>query len=125
MDLYTTNYETSKGILQHPNVYEATPIMIKPTDACVTAVDGRKIVKAGTIVPSNDAKARGVALQDYDVTDGERPVAAVYMGTINVSKLPTTPADAAKTALPRITWYTKSTESSVRSAGPVSDQKIK
>lgn len=125
MDLYTTNYETSKGILQHPNVYEATPIMIKPADACVTAVDGRKIVKAGTIVPSNDAKARGVALQDYDVTDGERPVAAVYMGTINVSKLPTAPADAAKTALPRITWYTKSTEDSVRSADPVSDQKIK
>ena len=105
MDLYTTEYETSKGILQHPNAYEATPIMIKPTDTCVATVDGRKVVKAGTIVPSNDAKARGVALQDYDITDGERPVAAVYMGTVNVSKLPTAPADTAKTALPRITRY--------------------
>ena len=125
MDLYTTEYETSKGILQHPNAYEATPIMIKPTDTCVTAVDDRKVVKAGTIVPSNDAKARGVALQDYDVTDGERPVAAVYMGTVNVSKLPTAPAETAKTALPRITWYTKTTAIAARSADPASDQKIK
>lgn len=125
MDLYTTEYETSKGILQHPNAYEATPIMIKPTDTCVTAVDGRKVVKAGTIVPSNDAKARGVALQDYDVTDGERPVAAVYMGTVNVSKLPTAPDETAKTALPRITWYTKTTAVAARSADPASDQKIK
>lgn len=125
MDLYTTKYETSEGILQHPNAYEATPIMIKPTNTCVTDVDGRKVVKAGTIVPSNDAKARGVALQDYDVTDGERPVAAVYMGTVNVSKLPTAPDENAKTALPRITWYAKTTAITDRSADPASDQKIK
>ena len=34
--------------------------------------NGRKIVKAGTLYPRNDASAIGIVWADYDVTDGDR-----------------------------------------------------
>ena len=35
----------------------------------------RQIIKAGTIYPSNDNKAIGVVLQDYDVTESDASMA--------------------------------------------------
>lgn len=65
------------------------------------ASDG--VVKAGTIVPSNDANAIGVLL--YDVTIDENPnAAAVVHGFIKLSALPEAVAAAAKTALKGITF---------------------
>lgn len=60
-----------------------------------TLQDGRYIVKAGTIYPSNDAKAIGVVLNDYDVTDGDEMMAVVIHGFIQKSKLPVAPNEAA------------------------------
>ena len=50
------------------------------------------IIKAGTIIPSNDAKAIGVLL--YDVNLAENPNGAVVVhGFIKKDKLPTAPAE--------------------------------
>ena len=58
--------------------------------SALTATDG--IVKAGTIVPANDATAIGVLL--YDVKKDENPNGAVVIhGFIKKDKLPVAPAD--------------------------------
>lgn len=105
MDLSINEYATDKGILQHPNAYEAFPQTIKPTDTTVVEENGRKLIKAGTIWPSNDENAKGIVLNTTDVTDGDAQVALLYMGTVNVKRLPAKPNTFAQAALPRITWF--------------------
>lgn len=63
------------------------------------AITGRKVVKAGTPVPSNDANAIGLALSTYDVEDDDFNGAIVIKGLVKESLLPVTLANAAKTAL--------------------------
>lgn len=98
----------AKQILATPDHYVA--IARKHAQATAEAAglavleDGRYIVKAGTIYPSNDAKATGVVLNDYDVTDGEVAMAVVVHGFVQTSKLPAEPAEAAVTALKQITF---------------------
>lgn len=73
------------------------------SDAGVTAdADGRKIVKAGTILPVNDATAEGVLLCDTDVTYGERPSTVIYQGAVVTAKLPVAPTEEAKAKLSQI-----------------------
>lgn len=110
MKLTTESYQTGAEILHAPNKYEAFPATVDNTSALVTTVDGRKVVKAGTIYPANDATARGVVLRDVDVTDSAQNVTVIYEGTVNVSKLPAAPAAEAKKVLPRITWFEKAAE---------------
>lgn len=56
------------------------------------------VIKAGTIIPSNDANAIGVLL--YDVNLAENPNGAIVVhGFVNAAKLDTKPATAAITAL--------------------------
>lgn len=105
MDLSINEYATGKGILQYPNAYEAFPQTIKPTDPTVVEENGHKLIKAGTIWPSNDEHAEGVVLNTTDVTNGEAQVALLYMGTVNVKRLPAKPETFAQAALPRITWF--------------------
>lgn len=61
------------------------------TEGLSTLVDGRYIVKAGTIYPKNDATAIGVVLNDYDVTDGDAMMAVVVHGFIKKAALPVAP----------------------------------
>lgn len=44
----------------------------RTTNAAVVTENGRKIIKAGTVYPSNDASAQGIIFQDIDVTDGDK-----------------------------------------------------
>ena len=44
----------------------------KTSNAAVVTENGRKIIKAGTVYPSNDASAKGIIFQDVDVTDGAK-----------------------------------------------------
>lgn len=60
---------------------------------------GYKTVKAGTIYPSNDAKAVGVVFEDVDVTHGERAASIITAGRIYKSKLHIAPESAAETPL--------------------------
>ena len=61
------------------------------------------VIKAGTIVPSNDDNAVGVLL--YDVTKEDNPNGAVVIhGFINKAKLPEMPSEQAEKALKQITF---------------------
>lgn len=86
-----TNYTSDKEILKFSDHYVAIPIKITASDAAVTTVDGRKLIKAGTIYPANDATAKGVILSTVDVTDGDQLVALIIHGFIDKTKLPAEP----------------------------------
>lgn len=71
------------------------------TDLTALATDG--VIKAGTVIPANDATAKGVLL--YDVTLANNPNGAVVVhGFIKKSKMPVAPDEAAIAALKGITF---------------------
>lgn len=98
----------TKQILAIPDHYVALGFKHAKANAVTpglaTLVDGRYVVKAGTIYPANDATAIGVVLNDYDVTDGDQMMAVVIHGFIKVAALPAVPAAAAISALKQITF---------------------
>ena len=58
--------------------------------------DGRKIIKAGTVFPTNDASAEGVV----DMTNDEkRPISVIIAGRVIEANLPVAVNEAAKSAL--------------------------
>lgn len=62
--------------------------------------DGRKIIKAGTVFPKNDATAIGVVFEDVDMTNDEkRPISVIIAGRVIEANLPVTVNEAAKSAL--------------------------
>lgn len=74
MKYKTIAYDSAKHILAMPDHY--VPIARKAAKATeaggmVVKEGDRFIIKAGTIYPSNDNKAIGVVLQDYDVTESD------------------------------------------------------
>ena len=110
-----TTYTNKKEILKFPDHYVNVAVTV--SDAGVTAVNGKKIVPAGTIlgggfladesvpaVKTNDAGAEGVLFNDTDVTHGPAPGAALIHGFIDLDKLPEAPAAEAVTALKQITF---------------------
>lgn len=91
MKFKTTEATASKEILANDH-YVAVPY------DCSEVTDDNGVVKAGTIVPSNDNKAVGVLL--YDVSKNDNPNGAVVIhGSINKNKLPTAPEATAVAAL--------------------------
>lgn len=86
-----TNYLSNKEILKFKDHFVSVPVKIATGDAAVTTVDGKKVIKAGTIYPKNDAAAKGVILSTVDVTDGDQLVAMVIHGFIDKTKLPAQP----------------------------------
>ena len=46
---------------------------VVPASGVEADANGKKIVKAGTPFPSNDAKCKGYLLDDVDVTQGDAP----------------------------------------------------
>lgn len=94
-----TEYSNRKEILKYDH-YVSEAIVL--TQANSTTVDGKKIVKAGTILPANNATAKGVVLYDVDVTNGDEVGSLVIHGFIDKSKLAVQPDSAAITALPMI-----------------------
>lgn len=105
MPFTTKSFGTPGEILMYPDRYQAIAQTFLTTDKTAVEVEGRKIIKAGTIWPANDATARGVVFHDVDITDGAASGALLFEGAIKVSKLPAEPDAAAKAALPRITFF--------------------
>ena len=64
------------------------------------ATDG--VVKAGTIYPSNDGKARGVVYHDTEVG---QPMSVIVQGHVYEDRLPVAPSEAAKAALTLIGFW--------------------
>lgn len=98
MKYKTIAYDSAKHILAMPDHYVS--IARKATKATeaggmVVKKGDRFIIKAGTIYPSNDNKAIGVVLQDYDVTESDASMAIVLHGFIRADRLPNQPSAAA------------------------------
>lgn len=69
------------------------------TSLTALATDG--VIKAGTIIPANDATAKGVLLNDVDLKGNPNGTIVIH-GFIKSDKLPAAPDTAAKTALTQI-----------------------
>ena len=95
-------YASTKNILAIPDHYVAIARKLEKDSALAVTEEGKKIVKAGTIFPANDATAIGVVLNDYDVTDGDQQAAIVIHGFVLEAKLPAAPA--IDVDLPQITF---------------------
>lgn len=100
-------YNTGKQILVFPDHYVSVAHTFLKGDAAAVNVDGRKVIKAGTIYPANDETAKGVVWADYDVTNGDVTGALIIHGFVKTAALPTEPATAAKTALPMVAFMPK------------------
>ena len=72
-------------------------------DCSSLTADEDGVIKAGTIVPANDATAIGVLLTDVVKADNPNGMLVIH-GFITESKLPAEPAATAKTALKMITF---------------------
>ena len=99
----TQDYSTAKQILAFPDHYVAVAHTFFQNDAAaVTTPEGRKIIKAGTIYPSNDANAIGIVFNEMDVTFGDRTGALLIHGFVKTAALPQLPTTNAKSALKQI-----------------------
>ena len=99
------DFTQSKGILKF-FPYEGAACIVPQTMVTSADANGKKIAKAGTPFPSNDAKCLGYLLEDVDVTQGDAPGTYVYQGTIDWGKVTgLSIADAARKATPRVTFY--------------------
>lgn len=96
--------EPTKYILATPDHYVNIARRLEKNSNLAVDEDGKKIVKAGTIYPANNATAEGVVFNDYDVTDSEVNAAILIHGFIQTSKLPVEPTEEAKQALKQITF---------------------
>lgn len=93
------DYTTGKQILVFPDHYVGVAHTFSQNDAAAVTVDGRKIIKAGTIYPANDQTAIGVVFSDMDVTDGDRTGTIIIHGFIKKAALPANPSANAIAAL--------------------------
>ena len=98
------DYTTGKQILVFPDHYVAVAQTFLSNDPAAVTEDGRKIIKAGTIYPTNDASAIGVVFSDMDVTNGDRTGAIIVHGFIKTAALPVIPTSQAKGALKQISF---------------------
>lgn len=74
----------------------------------VADADGKKIVKAGTPFPADDATCLGYLLEDVDVTQGSAPGTYVFEGVLDPDKLKANGvaiSDTAAAKTPRVTIY--------------------
>jgi len=101
----TREFGSEKTILKYFE-YEGHAVLVPETLG--TTVGDKKIVKAGTPFPANDATCIGLLLHDYDVTFGDVEGTAVYAGSIDNKKLTEngiTVDSTAKSACPRLTFF--------------------
>lgn len=108
MEVKKTTYGTEDTILYNLDPYVGKSITISDENVEANA-DGRKIVKAGSIVDKSgvivaDDTARYVVLQNVDVTNGPRSATGIYRGTVHVSKLPVAPTATVKEAIKGVTF---------------------
>lgn len=91
---------TSKTVTQPKEILANDHYVAIPYD-CSSLEATNGVVKAGTIVPANDATAIGVLL--YDVYPAENPNGAIVVhGFIDKAKLPVAPAETV--AIPQVSF---------------------
>lgn len=83
---YTT---TKKGYIRPPFLESEVGLITKTYQAdsdnssVITDTDGTKMIRAGSVYPSNDVKAIGIVFEDVDVTYGEHAVSVMVAGRVN------------------------------------------
>lgn len=105
MKVKTIQAGTLGNILQFPDHYVNVAQYFEKDSALAVVEDGRKIIKAGTVFPSNDENAKGLVFQDVDVTDGDQNAALLIHGFVNSAKLPEAVSNEAKKVLKQITFF--------------------
>lgn len=88
--------------------YKGKTVVVDDTTDGVVTEGTRKILKAGTPFPSNDASCEGYVLQDYDVTNGSQSATVIFEGSVDNKKLTAngiTVSAGAKGATPRVTFF--------------------
>ena len=94
----TTSYTSGVNILSSEvglvlKTFEGTKTM-------ATTVDDKKIIKAGTVVPTNDSSAKGIVFEDVDITDyDKKPISVIVAGRVIKENLPVTVNSDAETAI--------------------------
>ena len=114
------DYTTGKQILVFPDHYVGLAHTFLKNDAAAATINGRKIIKAGTIYPSNDANAIGVVLYDVDVTDGDQNGTLIVHGFIKTGAIPANPSSNAKSALKGIQFFPLEAVTAALSAASIS-----
>ena len=98
----------ARQILAMPDHYVAIGVKHEQADSVTPGlavlVNGRYVVKAGTIYPANDATAIGIIANDYDVTFGAQMLAVIIHGFIKTAAMPVVPSTNAIGALHQITF---------------------
>lgn len=74
----------------------------------VTRENGRKVVPAGAVIPSNDGYAVGILYEDIDVTEGAKMGSVVTDGIVYEDKLPAAIESSAEAVLTGIKVITTS-----------------
>ncbi len=83
---FTENEATSSIEILANDHFVGMPCTIESSK--ITADEfGKKIAKAGTIFPANDATAQGVLLSDVDVTESDKNGTIVIHGFVDNNKL--------------------------------------
>lgn len=96
MKYSTKTVTTAVNILANDH-YVAIPYNCGELSALAT--DG--VIKAGTIIPANDATAKGVLLNDVKVDENPNGTIVIH-GFVKTDKLPTEPAEEAITAIAQV-----------------------
>lgn len=92
------NFLASSKFVSFPRQVDSTSYAVK------TDPRGHKVIPAGTIYPTNDAKAEGVTIDEVDVTNGAQPVGVIVEGYLYGDKLPVKADATAVTAMKKITF---------------------
>ena len=94
----TKQYESTPNILE-----SEVGLVLKTYTADATnaaAVNDKKIIKAGSVYPTNEAGAKGIVFEDVDMTDdAKRPISVIVAGRVLEKRLPVTVDETVKTEL--------------------------
>lgn len=94
----TKQYESTPNILESEVGLVLKTYTAEQTNA--TAVNDKKIIKAGSVFPKNATGAKGIVFEDVDMTDDtKRPISVIVAGRVLESRLPAAVDGTAKTEL--------------------------
>lgn len=94
----TKQYKSTPNILESEVGLVLKTYTAEQTNA--ETVNDKKIIKAGSVYPTNATGAIGLVFEDVDMTDDEkRPISVIVAGRILENRLPVTVDSTAKTEL--------------------------
>ena len=98
-----TSYESPVNFLESEIGLITKTYTGEQAKAVLDSTTGRKLIKAGTVYPANDATAKGIVFETVDMTDDAKaPISLIVAGRIYENRLPATVQTAAKGVLPQI-----------------------